>query len=79
MSTIYERAKQLLRRHRIPAGYYSYDLNGNHYKSVMPLERMSESELHHRMEQRLNLTGNYTITVKRPTKKSRGHISVTTI
>lgn len=34
MSTIYERAKQLLRRARIPAGYYGYDLNGNHYKLV---------------------------------------------
>lgn len=42
MSTIYERAKQLMRGGDIPAGVYTYDLNGNHYKSVMNVEKMME-------------------------------------
>jgi hypothetical protein len=71
--------KQQLFRRNIPAGYYTYSINGQAVKAAMLLPRMSENELHRYMAERLNINGDCKVTnIEYPEGNELGCIAIET-
>lgn len=61
---------------KIPAGTYTYDLNGAKYKSVFSIDKTTEAKLKETMRSQFNISGRFTMEVTHPSKTNYGHISV---